>query len=313
MEADIARTTDIVHRVSCTGASKGTGIISLQQSLSCSSTGLDFVLPRTFKLALLGCPNPFSPGFGPPLRPPISVLESTEFRASLCLVHRREPPLQHLQPNVPAQKPPPHVDGRDGAVVLIPPVDVRADPSGPYVSREPFEGLPRSGLSRFAEMGALGRVDAGDSDGYLRGGSTSTTGRTYALEDAYGVVLQFLPHGHLAAGEPAPARQPAAGRVEQPEPVAVANARDGAEERALAPEGGRDAGRAGDAAQVQRVEPAAGQDGAGHDRRGYDDLGRGVVSPVAGEAGRGPGAGRSAGLAASIAVVVVIGCQRWNP
>lgn len=70
---------------------------------------------------------------------------------------------------------------------------------------------------------------------------------------AYGLVLEVRPLARDAP-QPAPSGEPPAGRVVQVEAVAVADARDAAEERALAEGGGLDIGGAGDAAEEAAVE-----------------------------------------------------------
>lgn len=85
-----------------------------------------FVFPRSLKVLLLGAgPKTLPSRLCPPLRPPISLLQSrTEFNTRLRLVHCRQPQFQHLVSHISPQQPPSHIHSGDRPIKLILSVDV---------------------------------------------------------------------------------------------------------------------------------------------------------------------------------------------
>lgn len=122
---------------------------------------------RAFKLAGLARPHAQLLPLGIGLCSFVHAFDAAKLGAGLGLIRRRQTALDQLQPDVAPRKVPPHVHGRDDAVILVSLVDVRSYVSVQDVSPQPLEGLGGVGLRRSPEMCSLWRVDARQTNGYL--------------------------------------------------------------------------------------------------------------------------------------------------
>lgn len=117
-----------------------------------------FATPHTQLLSLRFC-----------FRLRVDLLQSAIFSAFLAFIDRCQPSLDHLQAYIAPDEPAPDEDRPHDSLVLISPIYKCPHVPVQNVVGEPLGRFGRKGLGWAAEMGALGSIDAGNSDRNLQG------------------------------------------------------------------------------------------------------------------------------------------------
>lgn len=152
-----------------------------------------FVLSRAFVIFLLRSPHALSFDFCPFLSPPIFIFQVSKLSSTLCFIHCRQTPLEHLKSNVSPQEPLPDIYCGDCSFILITLVNVGSHSSVKDVRCKEVHSFLGERLGGSAEMGKLWGIHSRQSDMNLCRQSISSRYRyIYNLIPSSGATHGFV-------------------------------------------------------------------------------------------------------------------------